>query len=117
MSDNFENPKSICLLTDNQSEGEKTMELLKSSFLEYKKLQCRIYRHGNPDIVKTCGRKKLSPEHHKATYERTLQRKKDERKQKALEQGRIYSRGRPKYCEAHTTGLENDIQNINLVSV
>jgi hypothetical protein len=114
----------------DKTEGEKTMELLHDSFKEYKKLQCRLYRHGNTETVKPPGRKKLSPEHHKATYERTLQRKKDERKQKALEQGRIYSRGRPKYIEESTTGcsaittdcsaitgLENDLRNINLVSV
>ena len=44
-------------MTD-KTEGEKTMELLHSSFMEYKKLQCRKYRHGNPDTVLPCGRKK-----------------------------------------------------------
>ena len=112
-----------------KTEGEKNMELLRSSFLEYVKLQKRVERHGNPDTVKQPGRKKVSPEHKKMVYERTLQRKKDERKQKALEQGRIYSRGRPKYIKTITeqsaittdcstiTDLENDLQNINLVSV
>ena len=53
-------------------------------------------------------------------YEKTLQRKKDERKQKAIQDGRIYAKGRPKYIKTSTIGcsaitdLENNLQNINL---
>ena len=83
-------------IINSLSEGVQKMELLHTSFLEYKKLQNRIYRHGNPDTVLKCGRKKVSPEHKKATYQRTLERRKEERRLKAIAEGRIPSKGRPR---------------------
>ena len=64
-------------------------------FIEYSRMYQRIQRNGDPDIVKKAGRKPVSPEHKRATYERTLARKKEKRMEKAKEEGRLYGMGRP----------------------
>lgn len=83
-------------IINSLSEGVQKMKILHSSFLEYKKFQTRIHRHGNPDTVLKCGRKKVSDEHKKETYRRTLERKREARRAKALAEGRIpQTKGRP----------------------
>jgi hypothetical protein len=70
------------------SESEKKMESLKSAFEEYNKLKTRIYRHGNPDIVKKAGRPRVSEEQKQATYIASLERRKQKRRDKAVAEGR-----------------------------
>ena len=67
---------------------------IKEKYLEYTRLFQRFQRNGDLEQKKK-GRKPVSPEHKRATYERTLARKKELRQEKALEDGRIYARGRP----------------------
>jgi hypothetical protein len=96
------------------SEGVQKMELLHSSFLEYKKLQNRIYRHGNPDTVLKCGRKKVSAEHKQATYKKILERRKEERRQKAIAEGRIPGRGRPQKLVIENVNLQSKTSPIQV---
>lgn len=88
------------------------LNTLRNNFLEYKKLQTRISRHGNMDTVLPCGRKKLSPEHHAETYRKTLERRKEQRRLKAIEQGRRPGYGRPVKLQ-----IETENENVNLISV
>jgi hypothetical protein len=70
-------------------------EEIRLKFIELSRAYQRINKHGDVNIVKKRGRKPVSPEHKQATYERTLAKKKEKRIQKAKEEGRVYSIGRP----------------------
>ena len=87
MTNNFENS------TENIS-SKMSIDEIKEKYLEYTRLFQRIQRNGDLEEKKK-GRKQVSPEHKRATYERTLARKKELRQAKALLDGRVYARGRP----------------------
>ena len=91
MSDSVEN--KITSFDKKINEIENINEI-HEKYLEYSRLFQRLQRNGDLEEKKK-GRKPVSPETKRATYERTLQRKKEARAEKALQEGRVYARGRP----------------------
>lgn len=89
MSTSFD--KKITSEKNNEIENVKEIH---EKYLEYSRLFQRLQRNGDLEQKKK-GRKAVSPEHKLATYQRTLQRKKEARQEKALQEGRVYARGRP----------------------
>ena len=86
---------SINFITDKNMTLVANINEIKEKYLEYTRLFQRLQRNGDLEQKKT-GRKAVSPEHKKATYERTLERRKKERQEKALSEGRIFGMGRPR---------------------
>lgn len=72
-----------------------SLDEIKIKFMEFSRAYQRMKTHGDPTIVNKRGRKTLSPEHKQQTYEKTLARKKEQRREKAKLEGRIVCVGRP----------------------
>lgn len=72
-----------------------SLDEIKQKFMEYSRAYQRMNKHGDPTIVNKRGRKTLSPEHKQQTYEKTLARKKEARREKARLEGRVVCVGRP----------------------
>jgi hypothetical protein len=74
-------------------QGE-TIEELREKYREYTKINKRIQRHGENIVLKN-GRKPLTEEEKKAKYEAILEKRRRERAEKAMAEGRTIVRGRP----------------------
>ena len=91
------NSKNMTLVKKDMTSVEKDMTSvaeIKEKYLEYTRIYQRLQRNGDLEQKKV-GRKPVSPEHKKATYERWIQKRKDQRRETAIAEGRIYARGRP----------------------
>ena len=67
---------------------------IKAKFIEYARLYQRLQRNGDLEEKKV-GRKPVSPDHKKMVYEKWLQKRKDQRRETAIAEGRNPCRGRP----------------------
>ena len=72
---------------------------IKEKYLEYTRIYQRLQRNGDLEQKKV-GRKPVSPEHKKATYERWLETRKKSRREQAILEGRNPCRGRPKKIQS-----------------
>jgi hypothetical protein len=77
----------------NAEANKLTIEEIKQRFIIYAKLYQRIQKNGD-NIRKKIGRKTISEEAKEETYQKTLQRKKDERKAKSISEGKHFGQGR-----------------------
>jgi hypothetical protein len=87
----FEQPITARVLC---TDATLTHDEIKTKFIEYARLYQRLQRNGDLEEKKV-GRKSVSPEHKKMVYEKWLQKRKDQRRETAEAQGRVYARGRP----------------------
>ena len=72
-----------------------TLDEIRSKYAEYASLYQRVKRNGDANYVKV-GRKPVSEEHKAAVYKAWLEQRKVKRAEKAVAEGRVYERGRPK---------------------
>jgi hypothetical protein len=72
-----------------------TLEEIRAKYAEIASLYQRVKRNGDANYVKV-GRKPVSEEHKAQVYKDWLERRKIKRAEKALAEGRVYARGRPK---------------------
>ena len=72
-----------------------TIEEIRSKYAEMSKIYRRMARHGD-NIVNKVGRKPVSQEHKKEVYKKWLEKRRQEKVEQALAEGRVYGVGRPK---------------------
>jgi hypothetical protein len=80
---------------DTEINETMTIDEIRKKYAEISKLYQRVNRHGDT-VVQKVGRKPVTAEHKKAVYAAWIEKRKLERAQKALEEGRVYARGRPR---------------------
>lgn len=71
-----------------------TIDEIREKYAEMSKIYRRMARHGE-NVVNKAGRKPVSPEHKKEVYKKWLEKKKQEKIEQALAEGRVYRVGRP----------------------
>ena len=72
-----------------------TLDEIREKYAEMSKIYRRMSRHGE-NIVNKAGRKPVSPEHKKEVYKKWLEKRRQEKVEQALAEGRVYGVGRPK---------------------